>query len=42
MLTASDRVDANGMWQDFMRRYDKFPTRQLADLAGVTYPELIP
>ena len=33
---------ANGMWQDFMRRYDKFPTRQLADLAGVTYPELIP
>ena len=42
MLPASDRVDANGMWQDFMRRYDKFPTRQLADLAGVTYPELIP
>lgn len=42
MLTVSDRVDANGMWQDFMRRYDKFPTRQLADLAGVTYPELIP
>lgn len=42
MLAASDRVDANGMWQDFMRRYDKFPTRQLADLAGVTYPELIP
>ena len=42
MLTASDRVDANGMWQDFMRRYDRFPTHQLAALAGVAYPELIP
>ena len=41
MLTASDRVDANGMWQDFMRRYDKFPTRQLADLADCSRsPEL--
>ena len=42
MLTASDRVEANDIWQDFMFRYDKFPTRELAELVGVSYPELIP
>lgn len=39
MLSVSDSAEANGLWQDFMRRYDRFPTRQLADLAGVEYPE---
>ena len=38
MLNASDSIEANGLWQEFMRKYDRFPTRQLADLAGVSYP----
>ena len=38
MLSVSDHAEANGLWQDFMQRYDRFPTRQLADLAGVEYP----
>ncbi len=39
MLAAADRTEANGLWLDFMQRNDRFPTRQLADLAGVKYPE---
>ena len=38
MTQAADSAQAHGLWQDFMNSYDRFPTRQLASLAGVEYP----